>query len=195
MDRAGFIPRMGAFLIDFAIFAMTIHLLVAIDIVINTLGDFNNFGVVSLLGGSILLIVYGFLEVIMAGTPGKKICGLVIADEEGRPAGMRLLMKRWAFKHCAVFMCAPTLVLWTLLSPHNYHFPLPDFVAAGVLALAVTDTVLTAILLAIVIGGCFLALRPHGQALHDMLAGTTVQRRLAVDAAKAFSPVMVDKAG
>ncbi|HSI35703.1 MAG TPA: hypothetical protein VK986_19130 [Tepidisphaeraceae bacterium] len=97
---------------------------------------------------------------------------------------------RWATKHSAVFFCAPTLALWTLLSPHNVHFPIPDFVALGVRVFAVVDTVLTSVLLLMVIGGCFLALRPGRQTLHDAIAGTAVFSRAQVLAPTAFEPVM-----
>src|SRR5690349_6374635 len=125
MHRVGFLPRLAAFLIDLGIFTFAVHLFTAVDVLINVTTRLNNFGIVSLLGGSVLLIGYGFLEVLMASTPGKKLAGLTIASEDGRPATRRTLLKRWAAKHVPVFFAAPMLALWAVLSPYNYHWPLP----------------------------------------------------------------------
>lgn len=194
MERVGFIPRLGACLIDLGIFAGVVHLFLAVDVLINVLTPLNVFGVVSLLASSLLLIGLGAMEVLLAWTPGKRLAGLIIARDDGRPATRRTLARRWAIKHMAVFLCAPTLILWTFLSPHNVHLPLPAFIAPGVLALAIIDTVLTAILLLLIVGGCFLAIRPHRQALHDLLGGTAVFRRDEVLTPSAFSAVVDDSA-
>lgn len=189
MERAGFVPRLGAFLLDLGIFTFGIHLFTAVDILLNQLTGLNNFGLVSLFGGSVLLIGYGMGEALTGRTPGKALCGLVIASEEGVPATGRALWKRWAAKHSPVFFAAPTVALWTILSPYNHHFPLHDYVASGVLALAVVDTVVTSVLLLLIIGGCLLVLK-NGQALHDMLGGTAVYRAREVYAGRAFSAVV-----
>ncbi|HSI35702.1 MAG TPA: RDD family protein [Tepidisphaeraceae bacterium] len=78
MERTPFLPRLAAFLIDLGIFAAAVHLFTLVDVLLNVWTNVNNFGVVSLLGGSVLLIGYGALEVLMAGTPGKRACGLII---------------------------------------------------------------------------------------------------------------------
>ncbi len=190
MERIPFLPRLGAFLIDLGIFTAAVHLFAIVDVLLNTLTSLNNFGFVSLFGGSILLIGYGLLEVLLAGTPGKRVCGLIIATEEGRPATAKPLLKRWAVKQCPVFFAAPMAACWTILSPHNYHFPLPDFVAVGVRILAIIDTVLTGSLLLMIFGGCFLALQSGRQTLHDRIAGTAVYPRSQVLATAAFRPVI-----
>lgn len=190
MDRATFPTRLGAFLIDLAIFAAAIHLFVAVDILLNVFTKLNNFGIVSLLGGSLLLIGYGTLEVLLATTPGKRACGLIIASEDGQPATRRALLKRWAVKHSPVFACAPTLILWTLVSPYNYHAKLPDFVAHAVHIFAVVDTYLTSLLLIMVIAGCFLSLTASRQTLHDAIARTALLPRKDLLAKNAFRPVM-----
>jgi uncharacterized RDD family membrane protein YckC len=184
MQRVGFLPRLGAFLIDLGLFAAAVHLFTLVDVLINMRNSVNNFGFVSLLGGALLLIGYGFCEALMGATPGKRIAGLVIAAEGGQPAARKALLKRWAAKQVPVFFAAPTAVCWTLISPYNYHVPLPDFVALGVLVLAVIDTILTGLLLVMVAGGCFLALGPSRLTLHDKLAGTAVYR-----AAELFAPL------
>ena len=190
MERVGFLPRLGAFLIDLGIFTAAVHLLLFVDVVLNLQTPINNIGIISLLGGSVLVVVYGFLEVLMAGTPGKKLCGLVIGAQDGQRATKRTLLKRWAVKQIAIFFAAPTLLLWSLLSPFNYHVRLPDYVQEAVLALAIVDTVLTGILLIMALGGCFFALTPARQALHDKLAGTAVYRAAQLFAVGAFEAVV-----
>jgi uncharacterized RDD family membrane protein YckC len=203
MHRVAFLPRLAAFLIDLAIFTVAVHLLLLVDVFVNMRTGLNHMGIVSLLGGALLLVGYGLFEVLLAATPGKRLAGLVIAAENGDPATRGALLKRWAAKQVAVFFAAPTVVLWTLLSPYNIHWPLYDFVAAGVLVLAIIDTILTAILLFMAIGGCFLALGPGRQTLHDKLSGTALYRAAEVYAPRAFAAVVhrhdeggaVDRAG
>src|SRR3954453_12038149 len=113
MQRVGMLPRLGAFLIDLGLFTVAIHLLLVADVVINMETRLNNMGIVSLLGGSLLLLGYGACEVLMAGTPGKRLAGLVIAAEDGEPATRGALLRRWAVKQVAVFFAAPTVILWT----------------------------------------------------------------------------------
>jgi uncharacterized RDD family membrane protein YckC len=192
MERVGFLPRLGAFLIDLGIFTAAVHLLLFVDVVLNLETPLNNIGIVSLLGGSVVVVVYGYLEVLMAGTPGKKLCGLVIGSQDGQRATKRTLLKRWAVKQIAIFFAAPTLFLWSLLSPFNYHLRLPDYVKEAVLALAIVDTVLTGILLVMALGGCFFALTPARQALHDKLAGTAVYRAAQLFAGRAFEAVVAE---
>jgi uncharacterized RDD family membrane protein YckC len=187
MDRVGFLPRLGAFLIDLGIFAAAIHLFMLIDVYVNLTTSLNDFGLISLLGGGFLLLGYGLFEVIMAATPGKRIARLVIASDDGLPATRKALFKRWAVKQIAVFFACPMACLWTTLSPYNNWFRVPDFVIPGILGLAIIDTFLTGILLLIVMGGCFLALGPSRQSLHDKLAGTAVYRTNDLRAARAFS--------
>lgn len=190
MHRVGFLPRLAAFLIDLGIFTVAVHFLMAVDVVVNLSTPVNTFGVVSLLGGAVLLFGYGFLEVLQASTPGKRLAGLAIAADDGQPATRRLLLKRWAAKHVPVFFAAPMMALWAVLSPYNYHLPLPDFIAPGIVALAVIDTILTGLLLLMVVGGCFLALLPARTALHDKLAGTAVYYAADLNARRSFEPVV-----
>jgi uncharacterized RDD family membrane protein YckC len=190
MHRVGFLPRLAAFLIDLAIFTVAVHFLTAVDILLNLTTSLNNFGIVSLLGGAVLLIGYGLLEVLMAATPGKRLAGLTIAADDAQPAARGRLLKRWAAKHVPVFFAAPMMLLWTILSPYNYHVPLPDYVEPGVVALAVVDTILTGLLLLMVVGGCFLALLPARTALHDKLSGTAVYLAADLNARHSFEPVV-----
>lgn len=187
MDRVGFLPRLGAFLIDLAIFAAAVHLFMFIDVYVNLTTPFNNFGLVSLIGGAFLLVGYGLFEVMMAATPGKRIAGLVIASEDGMPAPRMALLKRWAVKQVAVFFACPMALLWSIVSPYNNWIRVPDFVMPGILGLAIIDTILTGILLLMVMGGCFLALGPSRQSLHDKLARSAVYRAADLRAARAFS--------
>src|SRR5215216_4705657 len=102
MHRVGFLPRLAAFLIDLGIFTAAVHFFALVDLLLNVRTSLNFFGIVSLLGGTVLLIGYGLFEIAMAATPGKKLAGLVIASEDGRPATRRTLIKRWAVKHIPV---------------------------------------------------------------------------------------------
>src|SRR5258706_10479152 len=187
MDRVGFLPRLGAFLLDLVIFAAAVHLFMLIDVYVNITTSFNNFGLICLLGGAFLLLGYGLFEIIMSATPGKRIAGLAIAADDGLPATKKALFKRWAVKQIAVFFACPMALLWTILSPYNNWIRVPDFVLPGILGLAIIDTILTGILLLIVMGGCFLALGPARQSLHDKLAGTAVYRATDLRAARAFA--------
>jgi uncharacterized RDD family membrane protein YckC len=190
MHRVGFLPRLAAFLIDLGIFTVAVHLFTAVDVLINLATPLNYFGIVSLLGGSVLLLGYGFLEVLLAATPGKKLAGLVIASDDGQPATRRTLLKRWAAKHIPVFFAAPMMLLWAILSPYNYRVILPDYVIPGIFALAVIDTILTGLLLLMVVGGCFLALLPARTTLHDKLAGTAVYPAADLNARHSFEAVV-----
>jgi uncharacterized RDD family membrane protein YckC len=190
MERVGFIHRLGAFLIDLVICTIAVHCLTAVDLVLNITTNLNNFGIVSLVGGGLLLLGYGFAEALTATTPGKRLTGIVIASADGAPASRRALLIRWLVKNIAVFFAIPMSALWVLLSPYNYHVQLPDFVALGVLILAVIDTILTAILLLIVIAGCFMATKPDRQTLHDALSGTAVFRRAEIMLPNAFEPIV-----
>jgi uncharacterized RDD family membrane protein YckC len=187
MDRVGFLPRLGAFLIDLGIFAVGVHLFMFVDIYVNIATPLNNFGIVSLLGGAFFLISYGLFEVIMAATPGKRIAGLAIGQDDGMPATRRSLFKRWAVKQIAVFFACPMAALWTILTPYNNLFRVPEFVIPGIIILAVIDTILTGVLLLIIVGGCFLVLGPLRQSLHDKLSGTAVFRAADLRATRAFS--------
>jgi len=187
MDRVGFLPRLGAFLIDLGIFAVGVHLFMFIDVYVNLTTPLNNFGIISLLGGAFFLISYGLFDVIMAATPGKRIAGLAIAHDDGMPATRGSLFKRWAVKQIAVFFACPMVVRWTMLTPYNNWIRVPDFVIPGILILAVIDTILTGVLLLIVVGGCFLVLGPLRQSLHDKLSGTAVFRAADLRATRAFS--------
>ena len=187
MDRVGFLPRLGAFLIDLGIFAAAVHLFMFIDVYVNITTSLNDFGLICLLGGTFLLLGYGLFEIMMAATPGKRIAGLVIGAADGMPAPRKALFKRWAAKQIAVFFACPMALLWTMYSPYNNWIRVPDFVMPGIVGLALIDTILTGALLLIVVGGCFLALGPSRQTLHDRLAGTALFRAVDLNAARAFS--------
>jgi len=190
MERVGFLQRLGAFLIDLSIFTLAIHFFTAVDVILNITTSLNNFGLVSLFSGGLLLVGYTVSEPLTATTPGKRLAGIVIASADGAPATRRALLIRWLVKNIPVFFAIPTCTLWVLLSPYNYHVPLPDFVALGVFVLAIIDTTLTAILLLIVIAGCFMAARPARQTLHDALSGTALFRRAEILAPNAFEPIV-----
>jgi hypothetical protein len=67
---------------------------------------------------------------------------------------------------------------------------LPAWIADGLRGLLWIDPLVMLVLLAVIVGGCFLALRPCGQALHDRIAGTGVFRVEDVRGQRAFAPLL-----
>ncbi len=95
MERIGILPRLGASLIDCVVlilFATIFGLVFGSPFVMGGLGYIAGlifFG--ALLG-------YSYLEVLWAQTPGKKVLGLKIMNQDGSEASQDVLMKRWAIK-------------------------------------------------------------------------------------------------
>src|SRR5947208_1229780 len=83
--RAGFPARAAAALIDLGVMFCAVHALAAADVLANESMGFNNFGAVTFAGGGVVLVAYGLLDVLAAGTLGKTLLGLRIARPDGRP--------------------------------------------------------------------------------------------------------------
>src|SRR5205814_9096547 len=103
MERVGFQQRTGALLIDLGLLMKIGSVLIMVDVLVNELDNYDNFGLISGAGGALLILVYSLLEIFWARTPGKRIMGLVIARDDGTPATRRILAKRWAVKQSPVF--------------------------------------------------------------------------------------------
>jgi uncharacterized RDD family membrane protein YckC len=100
---------------------------------------------------SSLVLAYSFLEVVFAGTPGKKILGLIIADADRSPSGRWRLLLRWSTKTYSQQVGLIGIVLMN---------PAPSYLAG---------------LMNVILGiGCLAALNPDKRAWHDEWAGTAV---------------------
>jgi uncharacterized RDD family membrane protein YckC len=97
---------------------------------------------------------YWSTEIFMAASPGKKLLGLVIANEDGTSAPPDRLAMRWAIKH------APNILGLVIAI-----FPL------GIRGILGWFNMLVALAVFV---GCFLTLGQARQALHDILAHTAV---------------------
>ncbi len=148
MERIGILPRLGASFIDFIVlvlFATLFGLVFGSPFVMGGLGY---------IGGLIFfgaLLAYSYLEVLWAQTPGKKVLGLKIMNQDGSEASQDVLMKRWAIKNCGnlfnLLSAITTLGLFSWLG------------GIGGMVIA---------------GGCFLILSADKLTLHDRLSQTSV---------------------
>lgn len=172
MERAGFPIRCAAFLID-------IVLLLAVSIFLGLMAGTSAtyllhrlglgslaqdasvglaasgffgvviFLVVTSLMLSLLSLPYNLLEALFGWTPGKLAVGLRVRALDGSPASLSQVLWRWLIKHNAVLLGLLTLtgIPFSALSPF------------GQLAIFL---------------GCFLALGPARQSLHDLASATAV---------------------
>ncbi len=105
---------------------------------------------------SVLQLLYWATEIFWAASPGKRILGLKIANEDATPATQEKLIMRWAIKQSPAILGLFVFILPGIIGG------LFSFLVMGVS-------------LAIFIG-CFLTLGQQRQALHDMLAHTAVYK-------------------
>lgn len=194
--RAGFLSRAAAALIDLGIIFCALHALAAADVVANESMRLSNFGAITFAGGGVVLVAYGLLDVLAAGTLGKKVLGLRIARPDGRPAGPAALLGRWAAKYAPLpFLAAAGFLLATTLTRYP-GYSLRPFVLDGLFVLGVADAVVCLALTAFVAAGCFrVARRGRGRrAFHDVMSGTAVLAGGRA-AARGFEPLPVRGAG
>ena len=190
MPRVGFYPRAAALFIDLAIFIAVAHFLAAVDLCLNEYGNLTNFGWISLGGGSLFLIAYSLLDVITAGTLGKKYMRLAIAAQDGSAATRRNLAERWLYKHLPVLVVATCFVLFALLEG-DFGRSLNTFYAElGLEILAWADALVGGILTVFILAGCFAAMWPGAQAFHDRMAGTAVFSTRQLHAVHLFEPIL-----
>lgn len=105
--------------------------------------------VVALLVSAVLALPYNLMEAFFGWTPGKLAMGLRVRNEDGSNPLFGQVFMRWLIKHNAILL--------------------------GLLvAVGIPLGFLSPILQAIVFFGCFLALGPARQALHDQLTKTAV---------------------
>jgi uncharacterized RDD family membrane protein YckC len=105
--------------------------------------------VVTSLVATLLSLPYNLMEALVGWTPGKLVTGLRVRHQDGSRPSFSQVFARWLIKHNAVLLAVLTLsgIPFTVLSP------------IGQLVVFV---------------GCFLALGPARQALHDLATKTAV---------------------
>jgi uncharacterized RDD family membrane protein YckC len=183
--RIGFGPRLGALLIDFALAGIAIVFLgsmvggllgaAAMSEVAAASGDSAREGAAAggmlgaiggvMLGAPLIGGLYFLLEGITGYTPGKLLLGFRIGTADMTPAPMSKLLLRFACKH-------PHLVLGSLGA------------VTGMGALHFFGGLLGAVAFL----GCFAAVGEKRQALHDMIAGTAVYPKGALQPLQAAAP-------
>ena len=189
MERAGFYVRTAAFLVDLLLFAVIAHLAAAVDLYLNLRGGWNDFGGRTVTIAWLTLVIFGVLEWTLGSTPGKRVMGLSIRAEDGRPAAPGALRVRAGFKYLpALFAALPAIVYAVLGSP--LWFSLSDYVRAGLEALFTIDMCVALLLILAVVTGCFQAMGKSRQAAHDRLAGTAVFPIHQIRRTHGFAPVL-----
>ena len=118
-NRIGFGPRLGAVLIDsiFIILITTPLMLLGItagitaflglDDAIGGQGDEQAFAVIgiglgvlsAILVAGLISIGYGLIEAFTGASPGKRVLGLQVANEDGSKGDTKLFLLRWALKN------------------------------------------------------------------------------------------------
>jgi uncharacterized RDD family membrane protein YckC len=149
--RASFQERLIAGLIDFGI-------LIAISLVLNFTVGFLSAYLAQLLMFVAVFAVILFPEATKGQSIGKRLRGLIIRGADGQPAAGDVLRKRVIIKSIPtiVGIVASVLALVSLVSVANFVN-----IVSGLAGLALFV-------------GCFLALKPERQTLHDQLAETAV---------------------
>ena len=179
-ERVGFGPRLGAWIIDLLLsllFGIVLGVLLqplnvgmpasisenlaAMQDMYEMLGvDAATISVVNAwypaltLGGIIAAIMYALIEGLSGASPGKRILGIVVANQDGTAGTTRAWMRRCLVKHVSAF-----LNIFTLL-------PVLAFVAD-----------IGSFLGFVVFIGCFFVLGQERLALHDRIATTAIYHR------------------
>ncbi len=175
--RVGFGPRLGAMLIDFLILTILFSVIFSITGFIDSyviyfekilkLSNGSNMEYIAALADKFIIdnqlsfvflnlipLFYGFLEVLLAGSPGKLLLNIRIANVERTKAGTSSLLKRYLFKYS------------------NYVFSLMYY-----LVFVEIFSFLSMIMLLVVFIGCFFTLGRKRRAFHDLPGRTAVYRK------------------
>ena len=183
--RTGFSPRLGALIIDVVLVmaaAIVIGPLIgglvgaaAMTQVAEATGESASEGAAAggligaigglVLGAPIIGGLYFLTEIFLGASAGKLLTGLRIAGANGEPLALQKRLLRYAAKH-------PHFLLGTVGS------------LTGLSAL----TSLGGVLGLIAFCGCFAAISEKRQALHDLIAGTAVFPKAALQAAPGVAP-------
>jgi len=189
MDRAGFYPRVAAFLCELLLFFVVVHAALALDAraYLQSIYNYEDFGVITGAFAAIFVIVFALLEGLGLGTPGKRLMRLAIAADDGTRASRGMLWRRVAVKYMPALQLLFPAVLLCLTDP--YGPPLPNVVQYGLMVVAVIGAAFAVATMLLVTAGCFRALRPDGRAMHDVAAGTAVFFR-PQSRARGFTPII-----
>jgi uncharacterized RDD family membrane protein YckC len=178
--RIGFGPRLGAWLIDLVAVCILVGIVAVLfggmlgvaagaqlegnkaenEVAGGIIGAFAGI----LLAAPVVGALYFAIEGFTGATPGKMLLGLRIGTDSMTPAPLSKLLLRYALKH-------PHFVLGTL----------------GVFTFSFLST-LGVYLGPIAFLGSFLALGEKKQALHDLIAGTAVYPRSALESVSSGAP-------
>lgn len=179
-ERVGFGPRLGAWIIDLL---LSLLFGILLGVLLQPLGVgmpesiqqnlaearqmYDTFGVdeatigiveawypALTLGGIIAAIMYALIEGLSGASPGKRILGIVVANQDGTAGTTQVWMRRCLVKHVSAF-----LNIFTLL-------PVLAFVAD-----------IGSFLGFVVFVGCFFVLGQDRLALHDRIAATAIYDR------------------
>lgn len=156
MERIGFGARFGAALIDVVILIITMSIVGVVfgagAFAMASAGQMTGFSIGTLIV-MLIPLAYTSTEILMAGTPGKKVLKLAIRNEDGSVADQETLAKRWAFKSSASIL---------------------QFLAA--LTTMSIFTTVGSVAGLIVMVGCFFVFGASRQAFHDKFAKTAVYK-------------------
>ena len=163
MERKGFGPRLGAFLIDVVILVVigtVIRLVLGLGFAVGlpgmpggaapTAANVSAFRTYLILS-SVIGLAYSLMEIFMAATPGKMALKMKITRTDGAPADQATLAQRWAIRH------SPDII--------NTIAALVAIEFVGYIGMAAGLVILVS---------CFMTLRVTRLALHDEWTGTAV---------------------
>src|SRR4051812_39440017 len=166
MERVSFHGRVAAFLLDLFLFAVAAHVAVGIDLAVYQTANTGYFGAITWVGFfAALLTVFG-LEVLLGRSPGKRLLGLTVAADDGRPAPRGVHLKRAAFKFAPVFMLLFPVLAFAAADPGG-PVNAAGTAGDGLWAVTVVDAVVAVAVTLFVIVGCFFAMGQSRQAFHD----------------------------
>ncbi|MGL6022641.1 MAG: RDD family protein, partial [Chitinophagaceae bacterium] len=129
--RSDFSIRLAAFLMDVFIICVLVFLFVVLGfaslfagLAISDQYSNNTFvsgafagggfgSMVAMIGLSYLVVLlYGLIEAFTGASPGKRILGLQIANEDGTQGNINLYFKRWVIKNVGGFVSLITFLSW-----------------------------------------------------------------------------------
>ena len=174
MKRIGFLPRLGAAVIDwifggffagglaaiFGVFGLgaggaiglAVEELAEIESALEAAGLGAGIGaIVGLISG---FVIGYFLYSLIEASPGKMVLGYIVGNEDGSAGDLSLYLKRWVIKNASsVFSMLALLTGLVFLEP------------------------IGSLIGVVMFFGCFLALTEQCQALHDKIAKTAIYNK------------------
>jgi len=178
MKRIGFLPRLGAAVLDWifgGIFSGVLSTFLAflglgaggamglaIDDLAEMEGALEAAGIGAGIGALIGLIsglvigyfLYSLIEAFTGASPGKMVLGFKVGNDDGRTGNTNLYLKRWVVKNASSVFSILALVTGLV-----FLQPLGSLIGI------------------VMFFGCFLALSAECQALHDKIAKTAIYNK------------------